>query len=83
MADPSYKAALELARKEFAELAVLREANLAKIAECDKEILWLRRLIVSLAELLEIDPDLPPEPEKLRVKRRKKKPLSDAHADRR
>lgn len=51
--DPSYKLALDLARKQYADAKVSLAARQAFLVECDLEIKRLKAVVFALEELLE------------------------------
>jgi hypothetical protein len=64
--DDVYKAALTLARHDYAELKARREALLREIETHEKRILVYRRVIEGLAAILGVDSELLPTEEQVR-----------------
>ncbi len=64
--NPVYKAALDEARKDYAELKVKREELMQQIEREEKQIRLYRRLIECLAAILGEPDGLPPTEESTR-----------------
>lgn len=70
--DDVYRAALTLARHDYAELKTRREELQREVEAAEKRILLYRRVIAGLAAILGIDDELPPTEESSRRFRMRK-----------